>query len=311
MTKPRLVVRAGLVLDSYAQLVPGLCTGEPERANLPIRKLQGSGASGAVSVWSCYDSTRNCRSRASILGHQMMGHDTGPDYDAVNREDRRCGMATTTLERRLYEIRDAAAMLALPPSTMRYWLEGDAEHDPVLREQPRGDSTVSWGEFVEAGLLRAYRAKRVSLQHLRLVIERLRAEFDTPYPLATTKPFIAANRRLVLDAQQAAGLAEEDGLVWEVTSGQTMLRDSIKDYLETVDFDEDEHALRMYPAGRQSPVVIDPNRSFGDTTIHGVRTEVLREQVEAGEAIEQVSEDFDLSPAQVKAALAWEWQQAA
>lgn len=220
-------------------------------------------------------------------------------------------MAIATLERRLYEIRDAAHILGLPPSTVRYWLEGDAERDPVLRVQPRGDSTVSWGEFVEAGLLRAYRAKRVSLQHLRLVIERLRSEFDTPYPLATLKPFIGANRRLVLDAQHAAGLADEDGLVWEIASGQTVLRDSIADYLQTVDFDEHEQAQRVFPAGRQSPVVIDPNRSFGDTTIQGIRTEILREQVEAGEAIDQVGEDFDLSPAQVKAALAWEWQRAA
>lgn len=220
-------------------------------------------------------------------------------------------MATAILERRLYEIRDAAHILGLAPSTMRYWLEGDAEHDPVLREQPRGDSTVSWGEFVEAGLLRAYRARRVSLQHLRLVIDRLRSEFDTPYPLATYKPFIAANRRLVLDAQHAAGLADEDGLVWEIASGQTVIRDSIANYLQTVEFDEHEHARRVFPAGRRSPVVIDPDRSFGDTTIQGIRTEILREQVEGGEAIDQVGEDFGLTPAQVKAALAWEWQRAA
>lgn len=221
-------------------------------------------------------------------------------------------MAIATLERRLYEIRDAAHILGLAPSTMRYWLEGDGEHEPVLRQEPRGDSTVSWGEFVEAGLLRAYRAKQVSLQHLRLVIERLRSEFDTPYPLATYKPFIAANRRLVLDAQHEAGLSDEDGLVWEIASGQTVLRDSISDYLRTVDFDDEhEHAQRVFPAGRGSPVVIDPNRSFGDTTIQGIRTEILREQVEAGEAIDQVAEDFDLTPAKVKAALAWEWQRAA
>jgi hypothetical protein len=110
---------------------------------------------------------------------------------------------------------------------LRYWLEGDAERPPVLRQEPRGDNTVSWGEFVEAGLLRTYRMKDVSLQHLRSVIERLRDDFGTPYPLATYTPFITANRKLVLTAQEAAGMPAEDGLVWEIASGQTVLRDSV------------------------------------------------------------------------------------
>jgi uncharacterized protein (DUF433 family) len=82
-------------------------------------------------------------------------------------------------------------------------------------------------------------------------------------------------------------------------------------YLESVDFDDQHEALRLHPAGKESPVVIDPERCFGDVTVAGIRTEVIREQVEAGEAIEQVADDFDLTVATVKAALSWEWHAAA
>lgn len=199
----------------------------------------------------------------------------------------------------------------MPASTLRYWLEGDGERPPVLRVEPRGDASVSWGEFVEAGLLRSYRDERVSLQHLRQVIELLREEFDTPYPLASQKPFIGPNRRLVLEMQRKAEMPDEDGMVYEIATGQTVLRDAIAGFLRTVEFDATEHAARIRPLGAKSPVVLDPEYSFGDSTVGGIRTEVLREQVDAGEPIEQVAADYDLELPTVKAALAWEWQPAA
>lgn len=220
-------------------------------------------------------------------------------------------LSVHTLERRLYEIRDAAALLRIPASTLRYWLEGDGERPPVLRDQPRGDASVCWGEFVEAGLLRSYRDERVSLQHLREVIDLLREEFDTPYPLASKRPFIGPNHRLVLEIQRKADMPDKDGLVYEITTGQTVLRDAVSAFLRTVEFDASEHAARIRPLGANSPVVLDPEYSFGDSTVGGIRTEVLREQVEAGEPIEQVAADYDLPLAMVKAALTWEWQSAA
>lgn len=220
-------------------------------------------------------------------------------------------LSVHVLDRRLYEIRDAAALLRIPSSTLRYWLEGDGERPPVLRQEPRGDASVSWGEFVEAGLLRSYRDERVSLQHLRHVIELLRQEFDTPYPLASQKPFIGPNRRLVLEIQRKAEMPDEDGLVYEIATGQTILRDAVAGFLRTVEFDAHEQAARIRPLGAKSPVVLDPEYSFGDSTVGGIRTEVLREQVDAGEPIEQVAADYDLELPTVKAALAWEWQSAA
>lgn len=216
------------------------------------------------------------------------------------------------LTRPLYHVSDAARLLHMPSSTLRYWVEGDQERRPVLREGTTGDPTLTWGEFVEAGLLREYRIREVSLQHLRVVIGILRDKFGVPYPLAHFKPFISANRRLVLAAQREAGLPAEDAIVWQIEDGQLVLRDRVALYLERVDFEEaDGAALRIHPAGRDTPILIDPRRSFGSPTIRGVRTEALAELIEAGEPIDQVAEDFDLEPKELRAALAYEWQTAA
>ena len=63
--------------------------------------------------------------------------------------------------------------------------------------------------------------------------------------------------------------------------------------------------------GKESPVVIDPHRSFGAPSIRGIRTEALAELIDAGEPPEGVAEDFDLPVELVKATVAYEWAMAA
>jgi hypothetical protein len=98
------------------------------------------------------------------------------------------------LERPVYGIAEAAGLLGLRPDRARAWLDGSkregVQYAPVIRMEPSGDEVVTWGELVELGYLREYRRNRVPLQRLRPVIDELRCELKTPYPLATAKPYI-------------------------------------------------------------------------------------------------------------------------
>ena len=84
----------------------------------------------------------------------------------------------------------AARLLRVAPSTLHYWLEGGNQrgkiYRPVIRIEARGPgAAVTWAEFVEAALLRSYRRDHdVPLRELRDFIDRLRQEFQVPYPLA-------------------------------------------------------------------------------------------------------------------------------
>jgi len=61
------------------------------------------------------------------------------------------------LDRELYTESEAARLLGLPPSTLRYWLEGltrqGVVYPPIIRPRPTGRRTVTWAEFIEAGWL--------------------------------------------------------------------------------------------------------------------------------------------------------------
>ena len=53
----------------------------------------------------------------------------------------------------------------------------------AIRVEPTNSRNVTWAEFVEAGLLRSYRREHdVPLKELREFIDRLREEFQVPYP---------------------------------------------------------------------------------------------------------------------------------
>lgn len=211
----------------------------------------------------------------------------------------------TLLERPLYSFSEAARLLEIPTTTLKRWIDGQGDHDPVIRLTRTGADAVTWGEFVEAGYLREYRRRyKVPLSDLRPFIRELRDGLGVPYPLATERPLVGQGRRLVLDLQQRLDLDERLYMVVGAAErGQLAL--PAEEFFEKVEF-EDEIAVRMHPRGRQSPIVIDPVRSFGLPTIRGIRTETIAEAVEAGESLAYIVETWELTPDEVREAVQWE-----
>jgi len=125
---------------------------------------------------------------------------TGSGHDARVGEPQ-----VSILDRPVYGVGEAAGLLGLRADRTRAWLDGydrlGVRYPPVIRQEPTGEDIVTWGEFVELGYLREYRRKGVPLQRLRPVIDELRREFATPYPLATARPYVLG-KELVLKVQE-------------------------------------------------------------------------------------------------------------
>lgn len=220
------------------------------------------------------------------------------------------------LDRQLYAIGEGARLLELPPATLRRWLEGftvrGVEYPAVIRPRPTGSSEVTWAEFVEAGYLREYRIKRVSLQKLRRFIDLARNAWGVPYPLAHFKPLVALPPRdllvLLKRLQDEAELDDDLQPVYLVdpSTGQLAMRGPLQAFLAKVAFDAEGVASRIHPLGEGVPVVIDPLVSFGVPHVHGIRTEIVAEAIATGEQEEAVAETFGLALADVRAAIRWE-----
>lgn len=202
---------------------------------------------------------------------------------------------------------EAAHQLNIPASTLKRWLDGHHRqgqfYEPVLRETPNPDAPMTWGEIVEADYLREYRRTGVPMQRLRPFILYCREKFELRYPLAHYRPF-TDGRRILLEAQEAAGLGDDLRVVYELKTGQLELDSRVQSFLYRVERDSDgDIAQRLWPDGRRSPVVHDPNIASGAATVDGVRTEIIREQYEVGEDTRDIAEVFQLPLEHVVAAL--------
>lgn len=219
---------------------------------------------------------------------------------------------TSILDRPVYGVLEAAGLLGLRADRARAWLDGyerrGAQYAPVIRVEPTGEDVVTWGEFVELGYLREYRRKGVPLQRLRPVIDELRREFDTPYPLATAKPYIL-RKELVLDVQERNGLPPAIAIV--IRSGQQiLLAHDAQRFFKKVEFEPpgEGDVRRLHPAGMASPVVIDPLVRFGRPSVQGVATERLWELFDAGESVDQIADGYEMPAEDIRAAIAYEEQ---
>jgi uncharacterized protein (DUF433 family) len=210
----------------------------------------------------------------------------------------------------MFSYQKAGSLLRVASSTLWWWLEGGTRrrrvYRPVIRPEATGSRSVTWGEFVEAGLLRQYRRVHdVKLSELRAFIDAVRDEFRVPYPLAHQRPFVGPGRRLMLELQDELRLSPDLCLV-AVASGQLVLTGPAEDFIARVEWENDVPTAWRPHEDVLSPVRMQPSQRFGLPSVGGVRTEVLWEQVESGAGVDEVAGDFDLSAADVRWALSYE-----
>jgi uncharacterized protein (DUF433 family) len=220
-------------------------------------------------------------------------------------------MSVAVLEREMYAEAAAARLLDISQGTLHYWLEGGERrgrsYRPVLRPEPTGSRVVTWGEFVEASLLRQYRkAHLVPMAELRIFVERLRDELGVPYPLAHAQPYIGEGRRLLLKAQNEAGLDPEFSLVAVATNNVPVLTGPSDAFYKRVDWDAQSAVAWRPQADPNSPVRVIPDVRFGLPSVHGIRTEMIWEQIDAGADFREVAEVYNLPLRDVRWAYSYE-----
>jgi uncharacterized protein (DUF433 family) len=213
------------------------------------------------------------------------------------------------LDRAMYTYSDVDRHLGLHSGTSRRWLNGYSrsgiEYEPVLREDSIRADSVTGGEFVETRLLSEFRDQGVSLQRLRPAVVQLRKEFGR-YPLAHAHPFLdVEGRELVRHIQDVVDLPPELRFV-VVRNGQGVMSSPVRRFVDAVDFAGEGNAVRIHPAGRNSLVVVDPERQSGRPVVRSVPTDVILEQFDAGESIAAISDLWELTVGEIESALRYE-----
>jgi uncharacterized protein (DUF433 family) len=84
-----------------------------------------------------------------------------------------------------------------------------------------------------------------------------------------------------------------------------MLTAPVEQFVKAVEFGSGI-AQRIRPVAVVKDVVIDPLRQFGEPVVRSVRTDVIAEQVRAGDSIQMIADLYELTAGEVESALRYE-----
>lgn len=212
-----------------------------------------------------------------------------------------------------YPLSEAARYLRLSPATLRSWFvgrpyptaRGTSHFRPLLKPSRTDPTTLSFSNLIEAHVLRSLRTEHV-------------------VPLAAVRQALAyAERELGIDhlllreelrtSGGALYLERYGELVNLSASGQLAVRKLFEAHLARVEWGKLRSAVRLYPfvfgePVDAKPIVIDPTIAFGRPVVDRafVSTRTILERIDAGESVEDVARDYELSVDAVEEAVLFE-----
>lgn len=207
-----------------------------------------------------------------------------------------------------YTLPEAGRLLGVPSSTLRHWLFGYRydHHGPETWQQPlwtpqygqeQEEPLLGFRDLLEARIVRGLRGKRIGLPVIRECLRFARELVGDEHPFSTQQ-FKTDGRRLFLD---------RNGATIDLKLRQNVFRTIVEPSFLDLDFDA-HGAVRWWPLGDNRAVVLDPARSFGQPIVArgGVSTARLAETVQAEGSVARAAHLFDIKPAVVRDALAFE-----
>lgn len=210
------------------------------------------------------------------------------------------GQVTSLLHREVYVMSQVDRLLDLGIGTARRWIDGyerrGRQYEPLVRAETTGSDAVTWGEFVETRLIAEYRSRGVAVVRMRPAIMALRREFETDYPLATSRPFLSEDGRdLVLRVQDETVLSPSLRFVVR-TNQNVMLSMEVQRFQQDAEYEETDEVRRFRLFGTPN-VVLDPEYGFGEPTVRGrrLRVSAIAEAIAAGEARDDIKATWDIS----------------
>ncbi|MEN8653013.1 DUF433 domain-containing protein [Streptomyces sp. 21So2-11] len=195
---------------------------------------------------------------------------------------------------------ETSEYLQIPQSTLRSWLDSQAAGAPLVHRVPAertGQPTVPFVAVAEAYVLRSLRDLGLRMSEIREAAAAVRRAFDTPYGLVSQR--IATDG---VDIFIDHGLGD----LRRARDGQAPIHEVVADYLRYLNWntgDEFPSSLRLRQYPESVPVVIDPRFGHGLPVVAANRVPVkaVSDLWEAGESIEDIAYEYDMSPAEVDA----------
>lgn len=214
---------------------------------------------------------------------------------------------------------EASRLTGVTPWRIRRWVRGydfkvkhgrhrspavwNTQLDPI-------DHAIALGflDLLEVRCVDAFVTAGVGWKTLRQVHEQAWKLVGHAHPFCTNQ-FATDGQTIFLEER---GKHDEVAL-WDMRDLQRVFERMIQPFLKNVEFDSDRVPRRWWPQGKAHLVALDPRRSFGQPIVFrdGVPTSVLARSVAANGSVDEVARWFEIHPASVQEAVAFEQMLAA
>jgi uncharacterized protein (DUF433 family) len=173
----------------------------------------------------------------------------------------------------------------------------------------RDERLLSFVNLIEAHVLRGLRTKHeFTMQHVKKALKELGSHQPPHHPLAF-EDFLT---------DEADIFVERFGRLINLSrAGQIAMRETLIAHLKRIDRAGVQGPIRFFPFIRSEDVEgsrtvsVSPKVVFGRPVVAGTRvtTAEIAGRVNAGDMVEKVAEDFDLTPQQITDAILFERQE--
>lgn len=200
------------------------------------------------------------------------------------------------LARAIFTLRETAAYLDAPRSTIQAWARpGGSRKPPLITCFPRQgrQATVPFIGFAEAYVLTSFRRAGVPLQRIRPAVAVLNREIGVEHALASERLYTDGAEVLYDYAEHRRDEKVSDLVV--VRTQQRQFADVVKSYLKRIRYGADGWASSVrLPAYEHAKVIVDPGIGFGLPLVvsGGVRVEDLVDRFQAGDGLAGIAADF-------------------
>ncbi|HWZ44277.1 MAG TPA: DUF433 domain-containing protein [Candidatus Saccharimonadales bacterium] len=207
-----------------------------------------------------------------------------------------------------YTYGEAGRYLGLPLSTVRAWFAGmpygrkpDVRYyHPILT--PASSDLLSFYDIASAHVLMAMKARGVSPDDLRFIIEGLTKEYpDSQYPLLGRNFFVFGREVVIKKLGERLNLSRGRQL------GMKAVMDK---FLARIEFDANLMPIRFSPLRSQKQqgkgfIIIDPDLAAGRPVIRGtgIAAEIIAKRKKSGESESLLAKDYRISRLAVKEAV--------
>lgn len=202
-----------------------------------------------------------------------------------------------------YQVNETARYAGITTQTIRNWQRAEGGRAGALARRPKG-AALSYLQLVEVAFVSVMRGIGIPLAEIKDTRDYVAQQLQSEYPFAQHR-FLTDGQNIIMELKEFEPGASPDKLVLVGKGGQLAWKDIIARKFAEFDYKQGL-AARWHVAGKDSPVIIDPQIAFGAPAVRGVPTWAISGRSNAGEAIVDIAQDFMIDPADVERALAFE-----